>query len=153
MIMYGKVLVPLDGSTESEMVLNSIEDLVDPEGEVVLLKVIPPMQGQTIGQVTVTASQREEAEEANARAYLRGVVRNVGKEEANWRCEAVVSRSVAEGITGFATRENVNLIAMYTHDRKGLARLIKGSIASQVQRQSPIEVRVFRPRELVEASA
>jgi nucleotide-binding universal stress UspA family protein len=45
MIMYGKVLVPLDGSTESEKVLNSIEDLVDPEGEVVLLKVIPPMQG------------------------------------------------------------------------------------------------------------
>ena len=150
--MYSKVLVPLDGSPESEKVLNFTEDLVDHGGEVVLLKVIPPMPGLTIGQTTLTASQREEAEGANARAYLRSVVRNLGKEEVNWRCEAVVSRSVAEGITGFADRENVDLIAMYTHDRKGLARLIKGSIASKVQRQSPTEVRVFRPKELAEAS-
>jgi nucleotide-binding universal stress UspA family protein len=153
MIMYRKVLVPLDGSPESEKVLNSLEGLVGPHSEVVLLKVIPPMQGQTIGQATITASQLEETEEANTRAYLRGVAHKIGEEAANWRCEAVVSRSVAEGITGFADRENVDLIAMYTHDRKGLARLIKGSIASQVQRQAPTEVRVFRPKELAEASA
>jgi nucleotide-binding universal stress UspA family protein len=66
----------------------------------------------------------------------------------HWHCEAVVSRSVAEGITNYAIQEGVDLIAMYTHDRKGLARLIRGSIAAQVQRNSPIEVRVFRPREL-----
>jgi hypothetical protein len=38
------------------------------------------------------------------------------------------------GITSFAIRENVALIAMYTHDWKGLARRIRGSIASQVRR-------------------
>jgi nucleotide-binding universal stress UspA family protein len=150
--MYSKVLVPLDGSPESEKVLNSINDLVDPGGEIVLLKVILPMPGLTVGQTTLTASQREEAEGANARAYLKSVVRNMAKEDVHWRCEAVVSRSVPQGIAGFADRENVDLIAMYTHDRKGLARLIKGSIASQVQRQAPTEVRVFRPKELAEAS-
>jgi hypothetical protein len=58
--MYRKVLVPLDGSRESEQVLNSIHGLLDPESEVVLLKVIPPMTGQTIRQITLTGSQRGE---------------------------------------------------------------------------------------------
>jgi hypothetical protein len=42
---------------------------------------------------------------------------------------------------------------MYTHDRKGLAKLIKGSIAEKVQRRAPIEVKVFRPQELDEPMA
>ncbi len=49
-----------------------------------------------------------------------------------------------------AAREGVDLIAMYTHDRKGLVRLIKGSIAAQVERASSTEVRVFRLREFAE---
>ena len=146
--MYQKVLVPLGGSKESEMVLNSIRGLLGQETEVVLLKVVPPMAGQTIGQITLTGSQREDAERSKVLDYLRGVVHRVGGEAGRWRCEAVVSRSVAEGITSYALREGVDLIAMYTHDRKGLARLIRGSIAAKVQRQVPIEVRVFRPREL-----
>jgi CRP-like cAMP-binding protein len=55
---------------------------------------------------------------------------------------------VAKAITEFATNEDVDLIAMYTHDRKGLARLIRGSIAEKVQRRAPIEVQVFRPPEV-----
>ena len=52
----------------------------------------------------------------------------------------------------YARREGVDLIAMYTHDRKGLARLIKGSIANEVKQSAPIEVRVFTPGELVTAT-
>jgi nucleotide-binding universal stress UspA family protein len=51
-------------------------------------------------------------------------------------------------ITSFAIREKVALIAMYTHDWKGPARRILGSIASQVLRWSFIGVRVFRPSDL-----
>jgi len=68
-----------------------------------------------------------------------------------FRCQVVVSKSVAEGIINWAAQEGVDLIAMYTRDRKGLVRLIKGSIAAQVERASSTEVRVFRPRELAEA--
>ena len=32
--MYRKVLVPLDGSRESERVINSIQDELDPQSEV-----------------------------------------------------------------------------------------------------------------------
>ena len=45
-------------------------------------------------------------------------------------------------------REQVDLIAMYTHDRRGLAKIIKGSIAQRVKEKSPVEVRTFPLREL-----
>lgn len=147
--MYQKVLVPLDGSEESEKVIGSIQDLLEPQTEVVLLKVIPPMPGLTVGQVMLTSSEREEAERTKEMANLRGVVHRLGGQTDRFRCQVTVSKSVAEGITSVATQESVDLIAMYTHDRKGLARLIRGSIAARVERVSPTEVRVFRPRELV----
>ena len=34
---------------------------------------------------------------------------------------------------------------MFTHDRRGLARLVKGSVAREVERRAVIPVRVFRP--------
>ena len=147
--MYAKVLVPLDGTKESEKVIDSIQVMLEPQSEVILLKVISPMSGQTLGQVTITGSEREEGERTKELGYLREVVHRFGDRD-RYRCQVVVSKSVAEGITRFATAEGVDLIAMYTHDRKGLARLIKGSIAAKVERGAPTEVRVFRPRELAE---
>ena len=40
--------------------------------------------------------------------------------------------------------EDVELIAMYTHDRKGIARLVKRSVTAEVQREAGIEVRVIK---------
>ncbi len=151
--MYQKVLVPLDGSNESEKVIESIQDMLDPQTEVILLKVIPPMSGQRLGQVVITANEREEAERAKEMGYLREVVHRFSAQSDRFRCEVVVSKSVADGISSLATQEGIDLIAMYTHDRKGLARLIKRSIAARVERGSPTEVRVFRPRELAEVGA
>ena len=76
------------------------------------------------------------------------MARLLGDGSDRWRCEVVIAESVPEGIVDFATREDVDHIAMYTHDRKGLAKLIKGSIAEKVQKKAPIEVQVFKPREL-----
>ena len=52
-----------------------------------------------------------------------------------------------------ANRESVDLIAMYTHDRKLLARHVKRSIAREVQRRASTEVRVFGTREIQELAA
>ncbi|MEE8113735.1 MAG: universal stress protein [Nitrososphaerales archaeon] len=151
--MYRKVLVPLDGSRESERVINSIQDELDPQSEVILLKVISPMSGQRLGNVLFTATERKEGERTKEMGYLRDVIQRLGVHPDGFRCEVVVSKSVAEGITRLAGREGVDLIAMYTHDRKGLARLIKGSVAAKVERGSSIEVRVIPPRELAEVGA
>ena len=59
-----------------------------------------------------------------------------------------ISNSVVDEIVNIARREQVDLVAMYTHDRRGLAKMIKGSIAQKVKEKSPVEVRAFPLREL-----
>ncbi len=149
--MFQKVLVPLDGSVESEKVIGSIQDLLEPQTEVILLRVICPTSELKFGPMMFTANEREELERTKETGYLRDVVHRHGGQADHFRCQVVVSKSVAEGITSWAAQEGVDLIAMYTHDRKGLARLIRGSISARVKQGSSTEVRVFRPRELAEA--
>lgn len=52
-----------------------------------------------------------------------------------------------------AAQEKADLIAMSTRDRKGLTRLVKGSIAAKVERKAPTEVRVFEPTKLADVGA
>ncbi len=132
--MYAKVLVPLDGSIESEKVIGSIQEILEPQSEVILLKVISPMSGQRVGPVMISANEREEAERSKEMGYLQGVVHRLGVQSDRFHCQVVVSKSVAAGITSLAAQEGVDLIAMYTHDRSLLARHAKRSIAREVQR-------------------
>ena len=147
--MYQKVLIPLDESKEAEGVFPSVKDELSPDGEVILLRVIPPGRTRVIGGQTLLGSQMEETERSEAEAYLRSVLRRLDGDPDGWSCEVVIFDSVADGIVDTARRNEVDLIAMYTHDRKGLAALIKKSIAKDIQRRATMEVKVFRPSELV----
>ncbi len=149
--MYRKVLIPLDGSREAEMVIPKIQPELTEDAEVTLLTIILPLKGETLGQITVTSAEREEAERVKAIAYLREVIQRLGGSPGRWYYEAVVWESVPEGIASLADREGVEVIAMYTHDRKGLAKLIRGSVAERVKDKAAIEVKVFPPEELVDA--
>lgn len=148
--MYQKILVPLDRSIrESKAVLAVATDLLDPEGEGILLHIIHIGVPITLGLSYVPADQVEKDERAKAMGYLSYFADQLNQISGRWRCEVAVSNSVAEEIVDFAVREQVGLIAMYTHDRTGLAKLIKGSVAEKVRDKATIEVRVLKPRELV----
>jgi len=151
--MYQKVLIPLDGSKEAEEVFPLVQNELTEDGEVILVQVIPPARTQKIGDHIILASQQEEADRSEAMAYLRSLARQQDWSADNWRLEVEVANSVADGIVRLADRAAVDLIAMYTHDRKLLARHVKRSIAREVQRRSSTEVRVFGARELQELAA
>ena len=147
---YQKILVPLDGSVKSaEGVLGVVQGLLDPEGVAVLLHVIPPSGTKMVGSRFKSGSQVEKHERSKAMGYLKYFADRQSEGPGRWRCEVTVSASVANGIADFARREEVDLIAMYTHGRTGLAKLIKGSIAEKVQGCAVTEVRVVTPREVV----
>ncbi|MFQ5872269.1 MAG: universal stress protein [Dehalococcoidia bacterium] len=133
---YRKILVPLDGTEEAELVLVIAPEILAPGGEGILLRVIQPDKEEHVAQVI-------------AGGYLGRVLTWLSGVSSGWRYEVIASGSVANGIADFAAQNQVDLIAMYTHDRKGLARLIKGNIAEKVQRLSAAEVRVLRPHDLV----
>ena len=146
--MYHKVLIPLDGSVASEFAFALIQREIAPDGEIILLNVIPPAKTQRVGSHVVLGSQQEEVDRYEAAGYLNRVAKENRIDSGRWRPEVVVSGSVDEGIVGFAQREAVDLIAMFTHDRGLFGRLVKGSVAREVQRRASTEVRVLRPREL-----
>lgn len=54
----------------------------------------------------------------------------------------------ATEIVTFAEDKNVNLIIMGTHGRKGLDRVIFGSVAENVTRNSPVPVMTINPHRL-----
>ena len=68
-------------------------------------------------------------------------------------CAVVVSKSVAECIGNYASQEGADLIAMYTHGRTGLARLLKGSVTAEVRKRASVEVQAFGSSELAELAA
>lgn len=149
--MFDKILVPLDGSKESEGILPRIKDELSPEGQMILLRVIPPSKSKTIAGQVIPASQLEETDRDNAIGYLRRTARDHDLDEGRFQCEAAINSSVGQGIVDFAQYNQVDLIAMYTHDRKGLGGFLKKSVSKEVQKRSPVQVRVIKPADLVAA--
>jgi nucleotide-binding universal stress UspA family protein len=151
--MYNKVLVPLDGSKESETAVGSAIQQLSPDGELILLKVVAPAKTQTLGGHLITGDQIDAVELSRATAYLKNVMHQIGEEDSDHRrCEAIIGTSVPQAIVDFAARAGVDLIVMYTHDRKGLAGLIKRSIAKQVEQHAPMDVKMCRPQEMAVAT-
>ena len=151
--MYQHVLVPLDRSVESEGVLDVIPDLVGADGQATLLSVIPPGRTRSLGELVVLGTQQEEEDRARAMAYLNRISNRLKESSVQSSTAVVVHDSVASAIVAYSNRNSVDLISMFTHDRRGLAKLVKGSVAREVERRSVIPVRVFRPEDLASGAA
>lgn len=142
--MYKKVLVPLDGTREAEEIYDRVQSDLAPDCEVLLLQVVTPKETVMVGDHVYLASQREDTERLRSEAYLRSVVQGQGRDPERWSTNVVLSGSVSQAIVEFAKENDVELIAMYTNDRKGLARIFRGNKAREVQRLAAADVRVFK---------
>lgn len=134
-----KILVPLDGSAGSEAVLPTVAALAQAEGtRVRLLHVARPAEAVVAGgRVIAYADQQMERIAHEALVYLkRAAARLLGIE-----AELVVqSGNPVEEIVREAESVGIDLIAMATHRRTGVTRLLKGSIAEKVERTTTIPV-------------
>ena len=151
--MYQKVLVPLDDSEDSRSVVKALSGLVAEDGEAILLSVIPPGRTRSTGGFSVLASQMEEEERDRAMVQLNRLSGELSEASIKSTCAVVVSKSVAECIANYASQESVDLIAMYTHGRTGLAKLLKGSVTADVKKRASVEVQAFGSSELAEIGA
>ena len=149
--MYKKILIPLDGTTEAEGVFSMLEGELEPDAEVILLHVVLPVRSRVVAGQLLDGTQIMETERSEALSYCRTFVDRLSS-GVRQRCDVAVAESVADGIIDTAVKEGVDLIAMYTHDRKGFAKLLQKSIASDVRRNAPIEVKVYKPQELAVAT-
>ena len=145
--MYKRALVPLDGSSVAETIIPFILDIAGPlDMEVILLRVVEP-----IPTIVVEGSRHIDVEDVEARRidaeeYLAPIAVELRKKAV--RVESRVRRGhPIEEIVTAAREAGADLIAMSTHGRGGLGRLMFGSVAQAVLRQVDIPVLLMRATE------
>ena len=135
--MYGKILVPLDGSERAEKVLPYVEDLARQfKSEVLLLLVIdmaPERLGLAQSSLPIQPDIYDEVYE-NSRKYLTQVQDSFSRIGVVASVHLLWGRVVST-IVELAAREKVNLVAMASHGRSGLTRVYYGSVAAGVLHQ------------------
>lgn len=158
--MYGNILVPLDGSEVAEGVLPYVQELARRfDSEVTLIQVVAPLSrlvaetvpaaleptGTAAAVGIEAASEAARAEREGARSYLERVAGRLKAQGIK------VSAVIVEGLAGdvlvdYAHRQGIDLIAMSTHGRSGLVRMVYGSVADHVLRHAGTPVLLIRSR-------
>ena len=151
--MYQKVLVPLDDTDDSRSVVKALAGLVAEGGEAILLHVIPPGKTKGTGDFAVLGTQIEEDHRRQALVFLNRLAGELDKASIKSTATVVVSNSVVGCIVNHAEKEGVDLVAMYTHGRTGIAKLLKGSVTNDVRSHTRIEVQGFAAPELAQIGA
>jgi nucleotide-binding universal stress UspA family protein len=144
-----KILVALDGSKLAEAALPPVAELAAHLGApLVLVQVIafPPFSLCADDGAYLAAFDCDAAI-ASAQDYLAGVAAGLGPAVGRVDGRAAVGQpSVAIG--ELAQQEGADLIAMATHGRHGLARLVLGSVATATMRQTTVPLLLIRPASL-----
>jgi nucleotide-binding universal stress UspA family protein len=145
--VYKRVIVPLDGSPIAEGIVPFILDIAGPlDIEVTLLRItvpVPPtvIEGSRHVEVEDPEKRRMEAEEYLA--PLAATLRAKGV-----RVKTTVRRGEpAKEILAGAREAGADLIAMTTHGRTGLGRVLFGSVAEAVLRHADVPVLMIRQTE------
>ena len=137
-----KILVPLDGSRLAESALTDAVDMVAEDGVVVLMRAaeahVLPGTDPILAQIDVVAEAEQYLSALKAELEERGI-RNL--ETHVWYGSPAASIIDAAGIY------QVDLIVMSTHGRRGVTRLMAGSVAESVLRKTRTPIFLRRPSE------
>lgn len=144
------VLIPLDGTALAEQILEPAVALgTVMQADYTLLRVLNPLAtaghdpaGYPISGLVPEALKQVQTE---AEAYLERTAKRLRAQSLRVRTRVVVGSHPAVAILDEASANPIDLIALETHGRRGLNRLLLGSVADKVLRGSPTPVLVHRP--------
>ena len=147
--MYSTILVPLDGSKRAERILPHVEELAQKFGsKLVLLQVIEPsvvLAGPYDMGHYYDVNQIEALTE-EAKAYLAGQQQRLA--QSGISAEFVIDNGpIVTAVLEEAVRKNVDLIAMASHGRSGLARAFYGSVAAGILHQADRPLLLIRAQD------
>jgi nucleotide-binding universal stress UspA family protein len=154
--VYKRILVPLDGSELAEGVLPHAAALARRfKSEVVLLQVIQPLS-RVVAETAPTAmepsgaaavmsvraaEEKHQRDRQEAMAYLKTLKGRVRGVRTSLE---IIDGTPGEAIVGYARDRKTDIIAMSTHGRGGLGRLVYGSVADHVLRHSATPLLLVR---------
>lgn len=143
-----RILVPLDGSPLAEEILPTVRSMAQALGsEVVLFQVpISHVASWMTGEWYLPVQGVLDTAEEDAQVYLGEAAKEL-KEQGLRVATATGVGPVASGIIEYAEANAVDLIAMSTHGRTGLARWALGSVADRVLRSGATPILLVRAGE------
>lgn len=149
-----KMLIPLDGSEFAEAVLGPASELANlTKAQVILVEVVKPSDVResqapaapvqpALGYGLWGGSLPDSRED-----YLKEIANRYFQQGAEKR--VIIGEDSAREILHCAYEEQVDLIAMATHGRTGLARLVMGSVADRLVKSGVVrQFLLVRPSQL-----
>jgi nucleotide-binding universal stress UspA family protein len=140
-----RILVPLDGSPVAEQILPHVTTLARALGSSLTLFQVPiaHVSGWMTGEWYFPVQGVLDTAEADVQAYLHLVAGDLQKQGLDVHTATTIG-SVADCIVDYAETNQMDLIAMCTHGRTGLARWALGSVADRVLRAGSIPILLVR---------
>ena len=138
--MYKIILIPLDGSKRAERILRHAENLAQSfQSKLILIQVVRPpdiASADHSGMVLFNKETDQCIEQADQRikqaeSYLTALKGEFREKGIEARTHVLIG-PVVKSIIDLAEREAVDLIAMTSHGRSGLARVFYGSVAAGI---------------------
>jgi nucleotide-binding universal stress UspA family protein len=148
-----QILVPVDGSAESERAMSAAADLAAVAGaNMTLLQVVPPGPIPTWASETAVAvelgqyadpGQVDRAALADARQYVNTLAGRLETKRVSVEALAMLG-DVPKTITETAEGIRADLIVMRTRGHTGATRAVLGSVADEVVRSAGVPVMLLR---------
>jgi nucleotide-binding universal stress UspA family protein len=153
--MFEKILVCLDGSRLAEQILPYVSEQAKRfNSKIVFLQayMVPNREFAAVTPGGPVASpqllqQEDERLKNEAASYLETVAEPLRENGLDVAC-VVLNGVAGDVILGYTQNEPVDLIALSTHGRSGLGRIVFGSVADQVLRESGLPILVIKPQEI-----
>lgn len=151
------ILIPLDGSELAESILEPAIALgAAAETEYTLLRVLAPTTAASAGVAELGGAfmdhellrrlqQLEENDRREAEEYLRNMATRLSARGLNVDTRLVTGEPAALTILAQARDLEADAIALASHGRGGLARLLLGSVADKVLRGATMPVLLYHP--------
>lgn len=142
---FRRIIVPLDGSVLAEQILPRVLTLAKLEdAEITLLNVLVP-QSYSQKEIADPVLPWWDKDVATAQTYLLRIAGGLRGEGVAVTTDIVIAENVANAIRDFASREKADLIAIATHGRGGLARMLRGSVADAIMHSGRMSMLVLKP--------
>lgn len=151
--MFNKILVCLDGSKLAEQILPyAIEEASRFRSKLVLLQVtgvqtVPVVEAGASALAVEAAAQQVEREQRDTKAYLEVLTQSLRETGIDAEFVTLRGLQIGQTIVDYANEHGVDLIAIATHGRSGLKRLVLGSVAEFVLRESGLPILLIKPKE------
>ena len=145
------ILVPLDGSTLAEAALEPAIRMARLWGSpVTLARIVQRLVPATDPALPLSSTCDDELtviEREIAETYLHRIAERLGAKGVETSSLTLVASAPALGIIELARTSRVGLIALATHGRGGISRLLLGSVADKLVRGAEVPVLVVPARE------